>query len=96
MMEPLGAIVLCTLVVRAFRRECLCINQSKYIRTVKTEQALRQGAPVSHECIEIGKTAKLLREGVIADQKICLRVRALTLLNHNRSWSPEGQSVIYA
>lgn len=76
--EPGRANRLCTLVVRAFRRECLCINQPEYIRPVKSiapsEQALHQTAPVSLECIqtETSKTAKLLGVGVITDQINCL------------------------
>ena len=64
----------CVLVVRAFRCECLCMNQPEYIRTVKSiapsEQALHQAAPVSLERIqtETSKTAKFLGVGVITDQ----------------------------
>lgn len=76
--EPLGANRLCTLVVRAFRCECLRINQPEYIRPVRfitpSEQALHQAAPVSLECVQTktSKTAKFLGVGVIADQINCL------------------------
>ena len=76
--EPLGANRLCTIVVRAFRCECVCINQPGFIRPVKSitpsEQALHQAAPVSLECVQTktSETAKFLRAGVIADQIKCL------------------------
>lgn len=34
--EPMGANILHTLLVRAFRRECLCINQPEYTRPGKS------------------------------------------------------------
>lgn len=86
--EPLGANGLCTLVVRAFRCECVCINQHEYMRPVKSitpsEQALHQAAPVSLECVQTktSETAKFLRVGVIADQIKCLWAQAPPLLNH--------------
>lgn len=74
-LKPLGANRTYTLLVRAFRHACLCINQPEYIRPVKSitpsEQALHQAALVSLECIQT-ETANLLRVGVITDQINCL------------------------